>query len=478
MNETVEKVNLFIGGEIQPSSTSSYFDDLSPETYSLWKLAAEANSHDVNKAVINADNAWRHFYSQSTSKDREIWLQNAADILERDKVLIAKQISHENGSPIIKAKAEVEASISYIRGATAFVNMTGELGRRTKLKNSILIREQIPIGVCVTITPFSNPLFSAVELSAGAMALGNTVVSLSSEFTPNTSLLLAKIYDEAGFPAGAYNQLSASTEEIVEQLVSHPMVQAVLYSGMAAEGMYLSDMCSRLMKRVLVDLDYTNTTFLMNGADIELAAKAIARNCFFYQGQGKDVTTRVICNKKIFPKFVELLKNEAEIIQKEAMGDVSDEQTWIGPSISQFFIDHIDLLLEDARKKGVRVVSGGLWQGNRLRPTILTDVTPEMSIFRSIPMGPIISVYQAMDMDEAVSMVNDSSSDFSVSVWSDKPSDADIFYKKTTASFVYVNMLPNIMEFESSLFFNESVMDSNNTHIHELMDQKVRQVSQ
>lgn len=476
MSETIERVEFLIGGELQPSCTSSYFDDFCPEDGSLWRLAAQANSSDVNKAVINADDAWRQVYSHTAASDRGQWLQNTADIMERDKVQIANQISIENGSPIVKARSEVDASIDYVRGCKAFVSLIGEVEPRAKLANSMLIREQIPIGVCVTITPFNNPLFSAVELSASAMALGNTVVSLSSEFTPNVSFVLAKIYSEAGFPPGTYNQLSGSTEEVAEQLASHPMVQAVLFGGIAAEGAYLSDICSRQMKRILLDLDCTNTTFLMRDADIERAAKAVANNCFFYQGQGSEVTTRVICEKKVFQPFMELLISEAEKIQLKGMGSLDNEETWIGPCISDFYIDHISMQLDDARKKGVRIVCGGQWQGSRLQPTILTDVTPEMSLFRSVAMGPIVSVYPVSNLDEAISMVNDSNSDLSASIWTTKTGKAKEFSQRTTASFVHVNMLPSILEFEGAAFFDETSISSNNAHIYELTERKVTQV--
>jgi len=476
MNERVEKVELFIGGKLLPSSSHTYFDDFSCVDFSVWKLAADANSHDVNNAIISADDSWCRVYAHSKAKQRKKWLQNVADILERDKEIIAKQISIESGAPIIKAKAEVEASIAYMISAKNFVNLVDGNDSAINLNSSKLIREQVPIGVCVTITSYNNPFFSAVELSASAMALGNTVVNLSSEFTPNSSLILAKAYHEAGFPPGAYNQISASTEEVVEQLTNHPMVQAVLYSGMIAEGMYLSDLCSRQMKRILLDLDCTNTTYVMKDADIERAASEVARNGFFYQGLGKEVTNRVVCDKKIYVKFKDLLVQQAENIQKTAMGDLDDEKTWIGPCISEFHLDHISMQLEDARKKGVSILTGGIWQKNRLLPTVLESVTPEMSLFRTMTMGPIISLYPVSSMDDALSMVNDSSSDSSVSIWGAKTSNTDIFYKRATANCVYVNMLPDILKFEDAFFFEESSKIAKGIHIEELTDQKVKQV--
>ena len=215
----IEQLELWIGGEHTPSSSGRYFDDLDPTDDSVYCRVAQATAEDMDRAVRTAHEAFQS-YRQTTPRHREQWLARAADIIERDRESIADTIVTENGSPISKARFETMAAADYIRSAAGITRrIVGETHPSDNPGRMVMsVRE--PLGVVGSITPFNVPFLKAAKLSAGALATGNTVVGLASEFTPKSVLLMGRVYEEAGFPSGTFNVITGFGADIGDSLTT------------------------------------------------------------------------------------------------------------------------------------------------------------------------------------------------------------------------------------------------------------------
>lgn len=432
-----EKLNLYIGGQYLPASSGEYFDNLNPDDDSVWMQAAKGTHDDVRRAVETAHKAWQS-YRYATPRQRETWLTNAAAIIERDKEKIVDDLVTENGSAIIKARFEILGAIEYIRSAAGISRLVNGHTHQSDNPGRMVMSVREPIGVVASITPFNVPFLKAAKLSAGALATSNTVVGLASEHTPKAVLNLAKVYEEAGFPPGVFNVLTGFGAEIGDTLTGHPKVKAVLFTGSSVVGKHIASICGQQMKRVVCELGGKSPSLILADADLKAAAESVSMNCFFFQGQGCMVTSRVIVEKPVYAQFVEMLKGHADQVRENQMGDLRSPQAWVGPIISGRQRDRVRDHIEDARAKGATVYGGG-WRGNRCEPTILTDVTPEMTVCRSETFGPVTTIYCVDSYEEGLALANDCDYGLSAAIWTNDLGKALDYTQKIESGTVHVN---------------------------------------
>lgn len=447
MSATLEKIDLFIGGEFVPSSLGGYFDNLHPEDDSFLMRVAEANIDDVNRAVLSAHETWNSRYRTSSPAERETWLNNAVEIIERDKASIADDLCLEAGMPITKAILEVQTAIECLKSASTLARKINGQARTSDFSGRVVMSVREPVGVCASICSSSEPFLKAAKLSASALMSGNTVVSLSSEFTPNSPMNLARIYQEAGFPDGAYNQLNGYGEDIGDFLTMHPMVKAVLFHGASDIGKRISEICGQQMKGCVLEFGNKSSAFITRDADLEKAAGSISL-----------VNSRIMCDEKVYKPFVELLKKRVEDIQNNGMGSLKDSETVLGPVLSAERREIVRAQIADAEKKGATLIAGGHWMGNRCQPTILADVTPEMSVCRSETFGPVVAIYRVKDFEEGLSLANDIDFSLSSSIWTTNINQAMEYSRRSQSARAYVN---TVSCSDSSFGSGDTVTDIN-----------------
>jgi len=428
MSATLEKIDLFIGGEFVPSSLNQYFNNLHPEDDSFLMRVAEANIDDVNRAVLSAHDAWNKNYRSSTSVERETWLNNAIEIIFRDKKSIANDLCQETGMPITKANHEIQCTLDYLKSAVELARMINGQTQTSDFSGSVVMSVREPVGVCASICSSNEPFLKAAKSSASALMSGNTVVSLSSEFTPNAAMNLAKIYQEAGFPDGAYNQLSGFGAEIGDFLTMHPMVKAVLFYGASDIGKRISEICGQQMKGCVLEFGNKSAAFITRDADIDRAASSVSL-----------INSRIMCDEKVYDPFIKILKKRTEEIRDNRMGDLKDEKTQLGPVLSPEMREAVRFQIADAEKKGATLIAGGQWFGNRCQPTILADVTPEMAVCRSETFGPVVVIYKVKDFEEGLSLANDIDFSLSSSIWTTNINQAMEFSRRSQSTKTYVN---------------------------------------
>ena len=434
-NGSDQMTDLWIGGARVSPSSGQYFIDRNPEDDSPYARVAEGSVADVDRAVQSAHTAFAS-YSKTLAADREAWLCRAAALIEKYRDELVDILIDEVGSPFGKAHFEVQYAANCLRAAAGVARrVTGQtIPSDTPGRFSMTVRE--PLGVIASITPFNVPLLKNAKLTSTALATGNTVVMLASEEAPMIASRLAEIYHEAGLPAGAFNLITGFGEKIGDALTTHPLVKVVMFTGSSRVGKHIGGLCGPLLRRVVLELGGKNPLVILADADLDAAVEAAAFGQFFFQGQACMASSRIYVEQSIVEEFSRRFKAKAESL---GMGSLREPSTWVGPIISERQRQRVRTHISDAQSKGAKLLTGGEWIGNRCRPTILTDVSDDMTVCREETFGPVTSIYPVADLDEAILRANDTTYGLSAAIFTRDINKAMRFSQRVHVGMVHIN---------------------------------------
>ncbi len=270
-----------------------------------------------------------------------------------------------------------------------------------------------PMGVVGCITSYNFPIVNLAGKAAPALAMGNTVVAKPAPQDPLACLELGPLLKEAGLPDGAFNVVTGSGAAAGEELVSHPDVDMVSFTGSTAVGKKIAESAGRSMKRTLMELGGKGAAIVLGDADektVTSAIRAVGSVWSFHSGQICTAPTRVLVHRSLYEKVVAGLKQYARAL---TIGDPVDNSTIVGPLISAAQRDRVEAYIAGAREQGARVVVGGerpdLKPGFYVPPTLIADVTPDMTVAREELFGPVVVAIPFDDEDEAVRIANGTS---------------------------------------------------------------------
>ncbi len=438
MSKPAMQLNHWIGGQSIEPGARTYFDDRNPLDDSLYAVVARGTAADVDRAVKTAHAAFAG-YRKTLPKDREAWLQRAASAMEAREREFLDILIDEIGSPLQKAKFEFGKAVSMMRAAAGMARQVKGHTMPSDSPGRISLSVRQPIGVVAAITPFNVPLIKGVRLSANPLALGNTVVLLPSEQAPASATLLAEVYREAGIPDGAMNVVTGIGEEIGDTLTTHPHVAMVTFTGSSRVGKHIAVLCARHGKRVTLELGGKNPVVVLADADLDRTIPAVVHGIFTYQGQVCMGASRIYVERPVFDDFIARFKRTAEAL---GMGDLRDPRTVIGPIISERQRARVRSHIEDAVAKGAALVTGGTWENNRCRPTILAGVNDSMTVCRDETFGPVTAVHAVENAEEALARANDSTYGLSAAVFTRSIDKALPLAQGIAAGMVHVNSSP------------------------------------
>lgn len=429
---------MWIAGKARASLSGETFVSLNPETDRRYCTAARGGPDDMLEAVAAAKEAAKA-YRTTTAKNREAWLQKAADAMEARRDELIEALIDEIGSPIGKARFEFAKALSMMRAAAGMCRQVTGKTIPSDYAGRVSMSLRAPRGVVACITPFNVPLIKGVRLTAHALATGNTVVLLPSEMAPHVAHLLAGIYREAGLPDGAFNVVTGFGHEIGDTLTAHPGVDFVTFTGSSVVGQHINELCARNKTPVTLELGGKSPVIVLDDADLDKAVPACCHGAFTFQGQVCMAGSRIYVQSGILEPFLDRF---AEAARSLGMGDLRDPGTVIGPIISERQRRRIRSHVDDARDKGATIVAGGEWTGNRPHPTILTDVTEEMVLCRQETFGPVAAVYPVGDYDEALRRANDTEFGLSSAIFTRDLGRAMHFVQNSKAGMAHVNGSP------------------------------------
>ena len=291
-------------------------------------------------------------------------------------------------------------------------------------------------SIPAVITPFNVPLIKTTRLVCNAIALGNTVVHLPSEMAPHLTIIFAEIIESAGFPAGSYNVVTGLGHEIGDELTGDKDVDFVSFTGSSVVGQHINEICAKNKTPNTLELGGKSPTVILADADLEKTVPLAARSIFMFAGQACIGSSRFYVERPIYEEFV---KRFSQVASKVGMGDLRDPNTVIAPIISERQRDRIKEHIADAVAKGANIVVGGEWDGNRCKPTLLTNVTEEMTVCKTETFGPVTSIYPIDSYEEGLKRANDTEYGLSSAIFTKDIGRAFHFARNIEAGMCHIN---------------------------------------
>jgi acyl-CoA reductase-like NAD-dependent aldehyde dehydrogenase len=377
----------------------------SPYDHSVLAAVSEAEREDVETAIESAVRAFE-VTRKMTSHERAGALRKVAGGITTRREEFARTICQEAGKPIKTSRIEVERAINTFQiAAEESTRIYGEYIPLDTLESTSgrwgLVR-RFPLGPVFAITPFNFPLNLVAHKVAPAMAAGCPLILKPAPQTPISSLLLAEIMQESGWPEGAFAVMPLSNENAA-LLVADDRIKLLTFTGSAAVGWQLKTRAGK--KRVTLELGGNAGVIVHSDADLGHAAQRCVAGGFSYAGQTCISVQRILVHQPVFGKFTELL---VQGVGKLKSGDPARESTDVPPLIREQDAVRVAEWIEEAVKGGAKVLCGGKRNGAMVEPTVLTGTSLEMRVNCAEVFAPLVTVEPYEHFGEALHHVNDS----------------------------------------------------------------------
>ena len=387
------------------------FPVINPATGEEIGQVAEGTEQDAARA-IDAASAALPAWMNETAYARSAVLYRAHQLMLEQQRELAELMTREQGKPLKASMNEVKYAADFLLWfAEEAKRVYGETIPSARSDQRFLVQKQA-VGVVAAVTPWNYPISMLTRKLGPALAAGCTVVLKPAESTPLCAIAVFKILEEAGLPAGVANLVTASDPKpIGEVFCTHPAVRKLTFTGSTAVGKHLAQACAPQLKRVSMELGGHAPFIVYDDADPVHAAKGVSLVKFLNTGQACISPNRIFVQRRILDPFLETLQTRVGDMQA---GDGMDPVNSIGPLINEAAIDKVDRQVQDAVSHGAtllaggsRLTEGGLDRGCFYGATLLSDVTPEMLIYREETFGPVAAVVPFDDEDDVIAMAND-----------------------------------------------------------------------
>jgi aldehyde dehydrogenase (NAD+) len=410
---------LYIDGAWTPSESTETIDVFDSVTEEVMGTIPSGTASDVDRAVRAARAAFAT-WSTTPAEERAKYLTRIAEALGARADELAAVISRETGMAM-KLSRIVQVGIPIQNFTTAASLAERALAEET-VGNSLVVRE--PIGVVGCITPWNYPLHQIVAKVAFAMAAGCTVVLKPSEVAPLDAFVLAEAIHEVGLPAGVFNLVSGYGPTVGEAIASHPEVDMVSFTGSTRAGKRVAQLAAETVKRVALELGGKSANVLLDDLDDETFAKAVANGvgkAFLNSGQTCSALTRMLVPADRLTQAEEIA---AAAVAKMRVGDPFEDGVHLGPLASAAQRERVQGYIQQGIDEGATLVAGGLGapegldRGYFVRPTVFSDVRPDMTIAQEEIFGPVLAIMPYTTEDDAVEIANGVIYGLAGGVWS------------------------------------------------------------
>ena len=428
---------IYIGGQWVQSAGTGVLEVINSTTEQVMGSVPEGTVEDVDKAVAAARSAFES-WSQTSVQERADWMRRISEGLTARVDEIAELIAQEVGMPV-KLSNIIQAGLP----TTTFGSMPkllAELQWEQEVGNSLIVRE--PVGVVGAITPWNYPLHQIAAKVAPALAAGCTVVLKPSQVAPLNAALLADVVDEVGLPAGVFNLVTGRGSVIGEALARHPDVDMISFTGSTEAGRRVSEAAAGTIKRVALELGGKSPNVILEDANLEQAITDGVSKCFLNSGQTCSALTRMLVPRS---RLAEAEQIAAAVAGQFKPGDPFESGTMLGPLVSEGQRKLVRDYITKGTEEGAKLVTGGveppqgLEQGYFVRPTVFSDVTPEMTIAQEEIFGPVLAIMPYEDDEDAVRIANDSVYGLAGGVWSADEERAKLIARRIRTGQVEIN---------------------------------------
>lgn len=435
--------HLYIGGEWVAPEDGGMLESVDPATGRPWALVAYGGKRDVDKAVAAARAAFEGPWSRMPGHERAALLRRLAEIYQRRAPELALLESRDSGRALRESRADIGAHANWYMW---FASLCDKIwGRTIPMDDSVHVyTSRLPVGVVGAITPWNAPMLTTAWKLGPALAAGCTVVLKPAELTPVTALELARMIEEAGFPAGVVNVVPGyGRDGAGEYLTTHPDVDKIAFTGEGSTARAILKAGADTLKRFSFELGGKAPHIIFADADIEQALNAATSSAWAVCGQSCALGSRVLVERPVYERVVEAFVSRAAQVR---VGMPLDESTHMGPQASAEQLAKTLSYVDLGRQEGAQLVTGGhrieapsLAAGYFVEPTVFANASNQMRIAREEIFGPVAALIPFDGEEQAIEIANDTSYGLTAGLWSQDIGRAHRVAAKIRAGIVWVN---------------------------------------
>jgi succinate-semialdehyde dehydrogenase / glutarate-semialdehyde dehydrogenase len=395
----------WIDGRWQDADGAGKHEVKNPATGSTIGTVPVMGAAETRRAIEAADKAWP-VWRNKTAKERSAIMRKWAELQLAHADDLALIMTTEQGKPLAEARAEITIGAAYTEwfaeeARRVYGDVIPTIGNDRRL---LAIKQ--PVGVCAAITPWNFPSSMITRKVSPALAAGCTVVSKPAEATPYSALALAVLAERAGFPPGVLNIVTGNAKAIGGEMTANPLVRKLSFTGSTETGRLLMQQVAPTVKKISLELGGNAPFIVFDDADLDAAAEGAIVSKYRNTGQTCVCANRLFVQDKVYDAFAAKL---AEKVRALKVGIGTEPGVTQGPLINRAALDKVEEHVADATANGARVVAGGKRHalgGTFYEPTVLTDVTPEMKIFREETFGPVAPLIRFKTDAEVIELAN------------------------------------------------------------------------
>lgn len=402
-------MDMFIDGRCVAARSGAVFDVTNPANGVVIDTVPDADAGDADIAIDAAARAFQAWKITPVA-ERARLQKHAAQLMRARAEAIGRLMTTELGRPLA-------GSISEIMRSAELLDVYAEEGVRvhaemplTGIAGEKIIVTRESLGVVIAITPFNYPIALLCFKLGAALVAGCTVVAKPAEDTPLSTLMLAQLFHEAGFPAGCFNVVTGRGPAIAMHMVEHPVPRKIAFTGGTSAGKAIAAAAAGTLKRVTLELGGQCAAIVCSDADVDLAAAAIARHAFANSGQFCYRVNRVYVERPVYAAFLDALVSE---VSRLDIGDGLTSGCALGPLVNEKIYRNSVLQVADARAQGASIPIGGerctggaYDSGWFYPPTVIAEAGPSLLVMNEETFGPVIGVAPFDDREQAVGLAN------------------------------------------------------------------------
>jgi succinate-semialdehyde dehydrogenase/glutarate-semialdehyde dehydrogenase len=416
----------------------SMYAVVDPATGETLKEYPTIADDELRDAIARADRAHSEWSKSATVADRASLIRRVGELHTERRKELAEIIATEMGKPIGQARGEIAfcTAIYDYYADNAESLLADEPIELLEGEGSAVIRRS-SLGVLLGIMPWNFPYYQVARFAGPNLIIGNTILLKHAPQCPQSAEAMQQMFNEAGFPDGAYVNIYATNEQI-EWVIADPRVRGVSVTGSERAGAAVAEIAGRNLKKVVLEMGGSDPFIVLGTDDLDkTVADAVAAR-LDNAGQSCNAPKRFIVTDELYEPFLEKFTSALTAVKP---GDPRERGTELGPLSSQIAADRLEDQVRRAVEQGAKVVAGGKRDGNFFEPTVLTDVTPENDAYREELFGPVAQVYRVSSEEEAVALANDTPFGLGSYVMTNDPEQAERVANQIDAGMVYVNVV-------------------------------------